>query len=118
MSDSVRVAYILSLIGGIFGVLISIFTFGIAIFMYFLFKEAARSATSTVPNDIAVFAILLIVSLYFLISAILVIVGATWIKVPEKRMKGAIMVLIFSLFGGGTIFGLIGGIIGLINDKK
>jgi len=58
------------------------------------------------------------VGLFILLSAILVIIGSVKMKDEQKCFKWSVVIIIFSLLGGGTIFGLIGGILGIIAAKR
>ncbi|MFA5887855.1 MAG: hypothetical protein WC852_04050 [Candidatus Nanoarchaeia archaeon] len=85
-----------SLIGGILGIVVGLIAIGSSM----LFKPY------------------LYVGLVILLEAILVIVGSFKMKDEKKCFKWSVIVLILSLFGGGTIFGLIGGILGLVAVKR
>lgn len=86
----------LSLVGGIIGIVMGLFVF-IASFIIKAYMFAG---------------------LFILLSAILVIIGSVKMKNKQKCSKWSIVIIIFSLIGGGTIFGLIGGILGIIAAKR
>jgi hypothetical protein len=78
-------AYYLSLIGGIIGLIVGIIT------------------------------LFVIVGIWIIICAVLVIVSAQKLNEdPMEHTKWGTIILIFSILGGGTILGLIGGILALI----
>ena len=107
----VKAASILTLIGGIFASLISLFTSAMLISI-----GAISSADYGYSFGVGVF-LGILAALYFIIGAILVIIASQKMKEAQTRKKWSIIAIIFSIIGPGTILGLIGGILGLVaND--
>jgi hypothetical protein len=78
-------AYYLSLIGGIIGLIIGIIL------------------------------LLIIIGIWIIIASIIVIVGAQRLmQEPMEHTKWGTIILVFSILGGGTLLGLIGGILALV----
>tara|TARA_Y100000034_G_C6811025_1_gene364484 strand:- start:144 stop:515 length:372 start_codon:yes stop_codon:yes gene_type:complete len=104
-----KAGFILALIGGIIGILTSLL-FIISPFLVAPFFGAV---------DFDIFTLLpIILGVYLLVTSILVIVGGVWMRDENKCFKGGLMVLIFSIIGGGTILGIIGGIIGIVVSRR
>ena len=59
-----------------------------------------------------------VIGIWLIATAIIVIIASRWMKDDAKCFKGGLIALIFSVVGGGTILGLIGGILGLIAGKQ
>lgn len=95
---------ILALIGGILGIL-----WGLILLLLGGTVAAFLGPLGAFP---------VVIGIWLIATAILVIVASTWMKNPEKCFKGGLVALIFSVVGGGTILGLIGGILGLIAAKQ
>tara|TARA_Y100000310_G_scaffold342813_1_gene447582 strand:- start:990 stop:1427 length:438 start_codon:yes stop_codon:yes gene_type:complete len=100
-----KAGFVLALIGGVIGVLAGL---ALAVMAFFVVPVGEPSIDWTNFG----------VGIYFIISGILVILGGAWMKNPEKCTKGGVVALIFSIIGSGGIFGLIGGIIGIVKGKK
>jgi ABC-type multidrug transport system permease subunit len=98
-----ELGYIFALVGGILGLLFSLVGFGIGIFL--------ASVT-----EMWFGALYMILAGYGIITAVLVIVFGRWMNTEKRCFKGALLVLIFSVLGAGTVFGLAGGIIGLVQS--
>lgn len=85
-----------SLIGGIIGIVFGLITLvSVVLFKPYLY-----------------------LGLFILLGAILVIIGSVKMKDEQKCFKWSVIIVIFSLLGGGTLFGLIGGILGLVAAKR
>lgn len=95
---------ILALIGGILGIL-----WGLVLLLGGSFLAALFGPLGAFP---------VVIGIWIIATAIVVIVASRWMKNPEKCFKGGLIALIFSVVGGGTILGLIGGILGLIAGKQ
>ncbi|MBI2147363.1 DUF4064 domain-containing protein [Candidatus Woesearchaeota archaeon] len=121
-----KAAWILSLIGGILGLMMSLFFIFFGFFLGAVIAsipvEAGEMPANPMPPDF--FLVLFgFIGVYLLATAGLTILGSVWMRDSAKQMKGSIIVLVCSLLGGGTIFGLVGGILGLVdhsqkNEKK
>ena len=103
-----RLGFIFSLTGGIIGVLS-----GLALLLLSVFGAVYRGI-----GGAAVGTFTGIIALYVLITAGLVILGAVWMRTEKRCLTGAIISIIFSVIGAGTIFGIIGGILGIIAAKR
>lgn len=100
---------ILSLIGGIAGLVIGLICIGAGI----------RAMVSLNTQDSGFLSALFLgLGIWLSISAIAVIVFSRWMNDPKKVMTGSIFVLVLSVIGGGTILGLIGGILGIVDANK
>ena len=93
--------FVLSLIGGIFGIFSALLIFGAIIVVARLEFGATLGVWIWVLSILAGF--------WTLVTAILTIVGGVWMRKAETVKKGSIMVLICSL---------IGGILGLVESSK
>ena len=100
---------ILALIGGILGIL-----WGLMMLVFGSILGAVFSAVGM--GFLAAFPVVL--GIWLIATAIVVIVASRWMKDDTKCFKGGLIALIFSVVGGGTILGLIGGILGLIAGKQ
>ncbi len=100
MGEEPTAAWILSLIGGILGLIGS------------LYIAVAGTALLAVLGPLAA---LSIIFWWFVIAHIIILVGAFQIKSgePSKVRTWGILVLIFSILGGFNILSLIGGILAL-----
>ncbi|MBI3032024.1 DUF4064 domain-containing protein [Candidatus Woesearchaeota archaeon] len=112
-----KVGSILALIAGILN------TFGsLSILIFGLFIIIGVSQTSDAGKiAVAMFGyIFVILGAFELIMSILMIIGSVWMKQQQKCMKGSIMVIISSVFGGFNLLGIIGGILGIVylNEQK
>lgn len=100
---------ILALIGGILGILWGLlFLVGGSIFGA-IFSAIGFGFLAAFP---------MVVGIWLIVTAIVVIVASRWMKDPEKCFRGSLVVLILSVVGGGTILGLIGGILGIVAGKQ
>ncbi|MBI2146572.1 hypothetical protein HYU22_04490 [Candidatus Woesearchaeota archaeon] len=95
---------ILALIGGILGIV-----WGVVLLF-------AGSLVGALLGPLGAFPV--VIGIWLIATAIVVIVASRWMKDPAKCFRGGLVVLILSVVGGGTILGLIGGILGLIAGKK
>lgn len=95
---------ILALIGGIIGIL------------WGLIMLVLGGTLAAFLGPLGAFPV--VIGIWLIATAIVVIVASRWMKNPEKCFKGGLIALIFSVVGGGTILGLIGGILGLIAGKQ
>lgn len=102
---SSKVGFVLALIGGILGIVVGI---ALAVLGWLIFPIINRLPDANVVG----------LGIYWIISSILVIVGGVWMKNTEKCLKGGILALIFSIVSGGNIFGIVGGITGIIASRK
>ena len=108
----VKIASILTLIGGIIEMLIAII---VAIILIVLLFTVNISGLTYQEHEVGV-VIFIFWTLYMLVGNTLVIVASQKMKNSEKRKKWSIIVIIFSVLGTGTIFGVIGGILGLVAE--
>ncbi|MBI5148893.1 DUF4064 domain-containing protein [Candidatus Pacearchaeota archaeon] len=115
MSEGSRAGFVFALIGSIIGLLISL----ILLIFAWITKSIGpgpklyEAMTSSYKTNLI---FLSIFGAWYLITSILVIIAAFWMRSAEKCRKGGIIALIFGLFGGGTIVGAIGGILGIIES--
>ncbi|MBI1970404.1 hypothetical protein HYS47_01520 [Candidatus Woesearchaeota archaeon] len=111
-TGTAKAGWILSLVGGILGILSSLFVLMLGIFFAsFLPEEAA-------PEGAAIGIIFIVVAIYCLITAVLTIIGAVWMRQQATQFRGSIVVLVCGVIGAGTLFGLIGGILGLVDHSQ
>lgn len=111
-------AYILSLLGGIFGLLAGLGVMASGAILY----SAFSSATDIYGNPIdatGLFGLswigLIGFGIWMLITSILIIVFAGKLKSnPMEHSKWGALILVFSIIGVGGLFGLIGGILALV----
>jgi ABC-type Mn2+/Zn2+ transport system permease subunit len=123
MGNDMTAPFVLSLIAGVLILLNSI----VAIAMAALGSAAisagvAAAGSSAAASALAgamagsVFTIIMATGIVGIIFGLVVLLGAVWMKKPEKAKKGSIIVLVLSIIsiftGGGFILGLILGIIG------
>ena len=123
MGNDMTAPFVLSLIAGVLILLNSI----VAIAMAALGSAAisagvAAAGSSAAASALAgamagsVFTIIMANGIVGIIFGLVVLLGAVWMKKPEKAKKGSIIVLVLSIIsiftGGGFILGLILGIIG------
>ena len=113
-SNVSKAGFVLALIGGIFGILMGLI---ISVLGGVVLASMDKLPPgSTISTGMIAFAMGL--GIYYVISSILVIIGGVWMKNPEKCLKGGIVTLIFSVVGGGTLLGIIGGILGIVATSK
>ncbi len=95
--DKPTAAFILSLIGGILELVGAIYVAAIGAAFAFLTGGLTLAC-----------------GIWFIITAIFIILGAVWQNTgePDKVKNGSILVIIFSILGGINIISLIGGILG------
>ncbi len=108
-------AYVLSLLGGIFGLLISIAFLALGALAY----SAVNTYSDYYTYDTGAFGwgwgLLVGLGAWMLITSILIIVFAGKLKAhPLEHSKWGALILIFSIIGLGGLFGLIGGILALV----
>ncbi len=96
-----KAGFILSLIGGILGIVMSL-AIGLFSIAFFATEQAIVGV------------IMLLLGLYGVVTGVLVLLGGVWMRSPRTRKRGAIIALIFGVIGSGGILGLIGGILGLV----
>ncbi len=111
MGEEPTAAWILSLIGGILGVI----GYGWMTAAVFAFGGAATGIPGIGGAAAAATAVYGAICLWFLIAHIIIIIGAFKIKSgePSSVRSGGMLVLIFSILGGINILALIGGILAL-----
>jgi len=98
-------AFVLSLIGGIISLIASLVIFWIAL-VYSSIPPWYRGGMDVI---FAVF------GGWLLVAAIVVIVGSITIyQHPEKCKNWGIIILVFSILGGGGILGIIGGVLAIV----
>lgn len=105
-----KAGFILGLIGGILGILSGLI---VAVFSKHASLLANLSPAFGVARSIG-----MIVAIWSIISGALVIWFSTWMKKEEKCFTGGLLTLIFSIIGSGTILGIVGGILGIVEGKK
>jgi hypothetical protein len=109
-------AYVLSLLGGIIGLLISLAFIGLGALAYSAFSSYTDYYSFA---DLGAFGwgwgTLIGVGAWMLITSILVIVFAGKLKAnPLEHSKWGALILIFSIIGVGGLLGFIGGILALV----
>ena len=107
-------AYVLSLLGGIFGLLASLAFIGLGALAY-----SALNSLDYYGYDTGAFGLgwgtLIGLGAWMLITSILIIVFAGKLKAnPLEHSKWGALILIFSIIGLGGLFGFIGGILALV----
>jgi len=123
MGNDMTAPFVLSLIAGILILLNSIVAIamaaiGGAALSAGIAAGGADAAAAALAGAMAgsVLTIIMVTGVIGIIFGLVVILGATWMKKPEKAKKGSIIVLVLSIIsifmGGGFILGLILGIIG------
>lgn len=111
-------AYVLSLLGGIFGLLAGLGVMASGALLY----NTYSSATDFYGNPIDAtglfgfsWSILVGFGIWMLITSILIMVFAGKLKSePMEHSKWGALILVFSIIGVGGLFGLIGGILALV----
>jgi len=119
--EDTTVAFILSLMGGIFDVAVAIFIIASASLIEGLdYGHVAMWARWGIDVPMTVWGGI------GLSLAILIIIGAFLIRMPRKEVIGSMLVIVFSIVnffvtaGGmyiGTILGLIGGLLGFASTR-
>jgi hypothetical protein len=116
-------AYILSLLGGIFGLLISLLMVAASAFLYWVLSDPFATYDSSnlligFADSFTFFgtaAVFLGFSIWALITSILIIVFAGKLKSnPMGHSKWGALILVFSLIGFGGWLAFIGGILALV----
>ncbi len=112
-------AYILSLLGGIIGLLAALAFIAFGAMTSITYNDWISSYSGYYYASDILFGlswtILLGFGIWMLIASILVIIFARKLNSnPMEHTKWSALILVFSLLGGGTILGFIGGILGLI----
>ena len=110
-------AYILSLLGGIIGLLASLTFIVLGALAYSTFSSVGYYGNYTGYTDFGFgwgWATMIGLGAWMLITSILIIVFAGKLKAnPLEHTKWGVLILIFSIIGLGGLFGLIGGILAL-----
>jgi hypothetical protein len=111
-------AYIVSLIGGIIGLLIALGFLGFGAISYISYQSYVSDYYYTY-YDLGMFgwgySILLGLGIWMLITSVLIIVFARKLNAnPMEHSKWGALILVFSIIGVGGLLGLIGGILALI----
>lgn len=106
-------AYVLSLIGGILGLIVAI---GFTAWGAWLYVYYADMSYYYVPSALGVaWTVLVGLGIWMLITAILVIVFAVQLNNhPMEHTKWGALILVFSIIGVGGLLALIGGILALV----
>jgi rubredoxin len=110
-------AYVLSLLGGIFGLLASLAFIALGVIAYMALSSYSYyygyySTSSIFGFD---YAILIGLGAWMLITSILIIVFASKLKAnPIEHTKWGTLILVFSIIGLGGLLGIIGGILALV----
>jgi len=108
-------AFVLSLIGGILGIIISIVFFIIGAINYSLYQQYLNSWYYNSSSYSALAAIFLGLGIWSLISSTIVLTSAAKLNSsPLQHTKWGVLILVFSIIGLGTLFGFIGGILALV----
>jgi len=115
LGEEPTAAWILSLIGGILGLLGYLLVLGLALASLGAAAAEAEQYNAEVPGLGLAGGALAALCGWFVIAHIIIIIGALKIKSgePSSVRTGGILVLIFSILGGGNILALIGGILAL-----
>jgi membrane protease YdiL (CAAX protease family) len=104
-------AYVLSLIGGIIGLIASIFV----MFVWGILGWLTASAYEFGFDFTGIFLIWTVFGVWMLVTSVLVIVFARRLNAnPMEHSKYGAYILIFSIIGVGGLLGLIGGILALV----
>jgi uncharacterized membrane protein YqgA involved in biofilm formation len=115
-------AYILSLLGGIFGILGSLAFIGFGALAYVSYTESYSYYYGYSYYDSMFgwsWATLLGFGVWMLITSILLIVFAGKLKAnPMEHTKWGVLILIFSIIGVGGLLGIIGGILALVYKPR
>jgi len=113
LGEEPTAAWILSLIGGILGLIISLAYLGMALAA--IGAVAAEAGVAIPMFGVAGTAAIALCG-WGIIAHIIIIIGAFKIKSgdPSSVRTGGILVLIFSILGGFNILALIGGILALV----
>ena len=110
-------AYVLSLIGGIFGLLISLAFIALGVIAYMALSPSYYYSPYYGYSGIfgLDYAILIGLGAWMLITSILIIVFASKLKAnPMEHSKWGALIIVFSIIGLGGLFGIIGGILALV----
>ena len=106
MKEKPTAAYVLSLIGGILGLI------GGAAFLFFYGFVVSIPAGAAVPFIAALYAG---IGIWGIICSVLVIYAAGKLnEEPWEHMKWGIIILVFSIIGLWSLLGLVGGILALV----
>lgn len=105
VQDKPTAAYVLSLIGGFLGLIVGFILIGLAASIstyYYYGTQIIASIYGAIGG-------------WCLITSIIVIVSAAKLNSnPWEHTKWGVIILVFSIIGLGTLFGLIGGILALV----
>jgi hypothetical protein len=109
-------AYVLSLIGGIVGTIISAGLLGYGTWLYTIYERYIDSYKYYYYYYYSgFFALYIGIGVWCLASSIVVLVAARKLYAyPSEHTKWGTIILLFSIVGLGTVLGLIGGILALI----
>jgi hypothetical protein len=113
-------AFVLSIIGSVIGIIVSLALFALGAIAYST-VSALGSLYGSYYSDYAAgalgwgFAVYFAFGAWCLISSVLVMVFAIKLNAnPIEHTKWGALILVFSIIGLGTLFGLIGGILALV----
>jgi hypothetical protein len=111
-------AYVLSLLGGIFGLLASLAFIAFGVLAYMALNSVSDIYSYYYGVDVGLFGwgwtVLLGLGAWMLITSILIIVFAGKLKAnPMEHSKWGALILVFSLIGVGGLLAFIGGILAL-----
>jgi hypothetical protein len=113
VEDEPTAAYLVSLIGGVIGLIASFAFIGIAAWVASL--SSGPFVTYTGPPA-ALFGFL---AVWGLISSAVVIISALELRSdPWEHTKWGIVILVFSIIGVSSIVGLIGGVLALVYEPR
>ena len=112
-------AYIVSLLGGIIGLIASIFVmvvWGIlALFTASTIDYGYGYGYDYMPSVSGFFLVYIALGIWMLITSILIVVFARRLNTnPMEHTKYGIYIIVFSIIGVGGLLGLIGGILALV----
>jgi len=106
-----EVGFALSLIGGILGIGLGII---ILFFSAFIFSIASRFSVNMPESVQRGGTYFIIAGIWVILTSLIVIKSGTWMKEEKTCKKGGVLALIFSIIGGGGLFGFVGGILGIV----
>lgn len=114
VQDKPTAAYVISLIGGILGLIVGF----ILIISAAIIANAVGGYYYSGPS--AAFAVLYgSIGVWSLITAVIVIISAVKLNSnPWEHTKWGVIILVFSIIGLGTLLGLIGGILALVYSPQ
>jgi hypothetical protein len=113
VQDKPTAAYVLSLIGGILGLIVGF----ILIIIAAMIANASGGISYYGPIFPAAFGG--VIGAWSLITGIIVIISAAKLNSnPWEHTKWGVIILVFSVIGLGTLLGLIGGILALVYEPQ